>query len=74
MARKWIKGRCQVCNKTYGFLQRATYDGAPEEGVTVHQDCLGKFYQQLMDEQWQKDMDDAFHLNAATFRRDADAT
>ena len=56
MARKWIQGRCVVCNRSHGFLQRATYDGAPEEGVTVHQDCLGKFYQQLMDEQWNEDL------------------
>ena len=56
MARKWIQGRCQVCNKTHGFLQRATYDNAPDEGVVVHQDCLSKFYQQLEDEQWKADM------------------
>jgi hypothetical protein len=54
--KKWIQGRCQVCNKTQGFLQRATYEGAPEGGVVVHQDCLDKFYQQLMDEQWNEDM------------------
>jgi hypothetical protein len=24
--------------------------------VVVHQDCLDKFYQQLMDEQWNEDM------------------
>ena len=72
MAGKWIKGRCQVCNKTHGFLQRATYEDAPEGGVVVHQDCLGKFYQQLMDEQWKKDMEMP-PLNAAA-QSDADAT
>lgn len=60
MARKWIQGRCVVCNRSHGFLQRATYDGAPEEGVTVHQDCLGAFYKGLEDEQWKKDMDEAY--------------
>ena len=74
MARKWIQGRCQVCNKTHGFLQRATYEDAPEGGVVVHQDCLSKFYQQLEDERWKKDMDDAFHLNAAAYHREDDAT
>lgn len=55
-----IQGRCAVCNKTHGFLQRATYDDAPDEGVTVHRDCLDKFYQQLMDEQWKLDMERAY--------------
>ena len=60
MTGKWIQGRCAVCNQTRGFLQRATYDDAPEEGVTVHQDCLGKFFQRLEDEQWKKDMERAY--------------
>lgn len=60
MARKWIQGRCAVCNRTNGFLQRATYQDAPEEGAIVHQDCLDKFYRQLEDEQWKLDMDVAY--------------
>src|SRR6476646_8989987 len=60
MAGRLTQGRCAVCNQTRGFFQRATYDDAPEVGVTVHSACLGKFYQQLMDEQWQIDMERAY--------------
>jgi hypothetical protein len=59
MSKTWV-GKCIVCGKTSGYFQRATYEGAPDEGVTVHQNCLGKFYQQLMDEQWKQDMEQAY--------------
>lgn len=60
MVGRRIQGRCAVCNKTHGFLQRATYQDAPEEGVTVHQDCLSEFFKRLEDEQWNADLSEAY--------------
>ena len=33
---KQYVGQCAVCGKSHGYFQRATYDGAPDGGVTVH--------------------------------------
>ena len=59
MSKTWI-GKCAVCGKTSGYFQRATYEGAPDGGVTVHQGCLGAFYKSLEDEQWKLDMEQAY--------------
>ena len=59
MSKTWI-GKCAVCGKTNGFFQRATYEDAPDGGVTVHQGCLGAFYASLESEQWKLDMEQAY--------------
>jgi hypothetical protein len=53
-------GQCAVCGKSHGYFQRATYEGAPDGGVTVHGSCLAKFYKELEEKQWQEDMNDAY--------------
>jgi hypothetical protein len=52
-------GKCAVCGQSYGYFQRATYEGAPDGGVPVHPKCLVKFYENLEREQWKQDVKDA---------------
>lgn len=52
-------GKCAVCGKSYGYFQRATYDGAPDGGVPVHGSCLAKFYENLEREEWKREARDA---------------
>jgi hypothetical protein len=51
---------CAMCNRKGGMLQRATYQGAPEGGVSVHRECLGVLFRRLEDQQWKADMDTAY--------------
>ena len=39
VAKQYV-GTCVVCGKTHGYFQRATYEGAPDGGVTVHRTVL----------------------------------
>lgn len=52
MKHPWRGKPCAVCGRTNGYFQRATYDGAPDGGVSVHMDCLVKFWEQLIAEEW----------------------
>lgn len=71
MSKTWI-GRCAVCGKTSGYFQRATYDDAPDGGVTVHRECLARFYSQLEDEQWKADMEEAYQQERANIIEEED--
>lgn len=56
MKQPWRGKPCAVCGKTNGYFQRATYQGAPDGGIPVHQECLGKFWQRLENEEWREFM------------------
>lgn len=55
MNKLWV-GRCAVCGKTNGHFEKATYEGAPDGGVTVHPWCLEKFYMGVEEQAWKEDV------------------
>jgi len=55
----WTGKPCAVCGKTNGYFDRATYEGAPDGGVTVHRDCLAQFFENLEREQWKHEVANA---------------
>jgi hypothetical protein len=40
-----MMGRCAVCRRLAGKLERATYLNAPDGGVPVHGLCIKSFFE-----------------------------